>query len=175
MNRILALLSLFFLFACDQKPKGQFGWAAVQDDDLGPLEQRLLMQTEFKLAQDRLFFHENDTIWWIFRLEGGFYNEDRFLAALYTVGESPEPVEIDLRQVIPESTEKGDVIRQYYEPLEPGRYVLKIAYESVPISQVEFTVLEAPDPWDDGHYSLEEAPYDDILHYSTGDPNYDPI
>lgn len=167
--------SITMLTSCNQPPTGRFGWAAVQDQNLSPLEHRLLMQTEFRLANDRLFFREDDTIWWIFRLESGFYDKEQFLAALYSVGESPEPVEIDLRQVIPEEEGSHDVIRQYYEPLEPGRYILKIAYESVPVSQVEFVVLEARNPWEDSSHPAEEAPYDDILHYSTGDPDYAPL
>ena len=39
-----------------------------------------------------------------------------------------------------------DYIRQFYENLDPGRYLLKIAYDSQVVDQVEFTVIPPEGP-----------------------------
>ncbi|MCB1303656.1 MAG: hypothetical protein KDK37_05245 [Leptospiraceae bacterium] len=162
------------LVYCGKPESGDFGWATLNQEGMSVTEEMLLQPTDYRIRRNRLFFSESQTIFWIYRVEGAGFDEHQFLAALYSTGESPEPVEIDLRRLEMEEMPGGRVFRQFYEPLDPGSYILKIAYESVPFDQVEFQVLPEEDPWqyaDSG--SAEEEGFDPLLYYSTGDTEYE--
>lgn len=166
--------ALLLVGACGRPESGEFGWATLNKEGMAETEEMLLQPRDYRIRRDRLFFSESQTIYWIYRLSSGTYDKSLFLAALYTTGESPEPVEIDLRRLELEDGPGGPVFRQYYEPLDPGSYILKIAYESVPFDEVEFQVLPEADPWqyaDSG--AAEEEGFDPLLHYSTGDTAYE--
>jgi len=55
-------------------------------------------------------------------------------------------VEVDLREIPLEKNENFVYIRQQYDPLKPGRYLLKIAHDSAVIDQVEFQVTPPGGP-----------------------------
>ena len=135
----------------------------------------MLQQTEFRLGRDHLYFFDYETIWWVYQINGGSYDPGKFLAALYEDNNTPEPVERDLRRVIVRDGENGGLIRQFYEPLEPGRYLLKIAHDSVVVDQVGFHVVPpgGPEEMVSGLDELDElddldqgAEVDEILLYS---------
>ena len=173
-KRLLLLCLLIPLLSCGKPEPGDFGWAALNKEGMGEIEEMLLQPRDYRIRRDRLFFSESQTIYWIYRIESGSFDTEKFLAALYTTGESPEPVEIDLRRLELESGAGGYVFRQYYEPLDPGSYILKIAYESIPFDQVEFQVIPEPDPWQYAdNVTDEEEGFDPLLHYSTGDSAYE--
>ena len=173
VRAVCVLLILGALVHCGKPEAGDFGWAALNKEGMGEVEERLLQPRDYRIRRNRLFFSESQTIYWIYRISSGGFGTSKFLAALYTTGESPEPVEIDLRRLELEEGGGGYVFRQYYEPLDPGAYILKIAYESVPFDQVEFQVLPEPDPWQYADEESSDEEYDPLLHYSTGDTAYE--
>jgi hypothetical protein len=146
-----ALLGAFviaagFLSACDAGVRGQFAWASTDDRDLTPLERSLLPATEYRYGHEQLYFQDHETIWWLYEIQSGSYDPDKFLVALYENNSTPQPVEVDLRRVSLESIGERKVIRQNYEALRPGRYLLKIAHDSVAVDQVEFFVTPPGGP-----------------------------
>lgn len=167
------LLSAFLAFSftgCSLAIRGQFGWSSTDDRGLVEPEKSLLMESEFKLTRQNLYFYDYETIWWIYRIEGGLYDKTAFLAALYENNVAPEPVEIDLRPVSLQKTGESSFIRQYYDPLKPGNYILKIAHKSVVIDQVEFHIVPPGGPRDLGaeeEENLEETEPDEIIRYSS--------
>ncbi len=148
---------------------GEFGWASTDDRGIVEPELSLLQETEFRLARENLYFFDYETIWWVYEIRGGPYDAASFLAALYEDNNTPEPVERDLRRVLVREGSGGEYIRQYYEPLEPGQYLLKIAHESVVIDQVRFNVVPPGGPREMGEDSEEfenDSGTDEILLYS---------
>lgn len=170
---LLSVLA-FSVSHCGKPEAGEFGWATLNREGMGETEEMILQPRDYRIRRNRLFFSESQTIYWIYRLSSGTFDQSKFLAALYTTGESPEPVEIDLRRLEVERGPDGPVFRQYYEPLDPGSYVLKIAYESIPFDEVEFQVLPEADPWEYADSGVaEDEGFDPLLHYSTGDTAYE--
>ena len=116
----------FFIFAftvsCMSEVKGEFGWARTDDRDIDELEKMITHVSEYRLDVDHLHFYAHETIWWIYLIRSGSYEKDGFLAALYENNNTPQPVEVDLRQVYVEKSAGEEIIRQNYSPLHPGRY-----------------------------------------------------
>lgn len=135
---ILALI----LSSCSAHIKGDFAWSSADDRGIEEPELGLLVENEFRYARERIYFYNYETIWWAYMIQEGSYEEDRFIAALYENNLSPEPVEIDLRQVrVTRTGFTRGFIRQKYEPLHTGNYLLRLAYESRIIDEVEFHVI----------------------------------
>ncbi len=165
------LLALVFLAsACDKDSPGEFGWATTDDRGIREPERSLLMQTEFRLGRSNLYFYDYETVWWIYRLNRSFEPQKGFFAVLYENNDTPQPVERDLRRVSLQRNGSKGVIRQYYESLEPGDYLLKIANGSDVIDQVEFHVVPPGGPHEIHAGSFpeegESAEEDEILRYS---------
>ena len=193
IHRVLvAVLTLGASVSCTREIHGTFAWAGNDDRGIQEPERSLLLATEFRIGREDLYFFDYESIWWIYQIQGGSYDADGFLAALYENNLTPDPVEVDLRRVPIQHDGCCDYIRQYYEDLAPGRYSLKIAYNSQVVDQVEFYVVppdgpaaidvqrnrpdleldldseslddESDNP--DGMNQHEES--DDILRYSSG-------
>jgi len=143
MNRIIILSIIINLSFCKIEYKGEFGWRSIDESQFNPIEKSLIIPEEYYPGRENLYFRTNETIWWIYQFEQKLYLKPKFLVVLYSEIKSPQPVEIDLRIVEPEYQEGIYFIRQYYPPLEPGKYLLKIASfeEKIPFDQVEFYIL----------------------------------
>src|SRR5690606_2847652 len=100
----------------------------------------LLQPTQFRFGREHLYFSDQNTIWWMYRIDQVGFGTRSLLVALYSVSGSPEPVEIDLREVPVETSGDIRLLRQYYNPLPVGDYCLKIAHQSLPIDEVSFSV-----------------------------------
>jgi len=144
---LIGLLLVFTAASGCQRPvRGAFGWSAVDDRGLGLLEERLLTETEFKMGRERLYFFDYETIWWIYEVQGGRYDEDSFIAALYENNTTPMPIEVDLRRV-PLIRDRDQVyIRQSYEQLPPGQYLLVIAHNETEVDRASFWVVPPGGP-----------------------------
>ncbi|MBW7857165.1 MAG: hypothetical protein H3C43_02425 [Leptonema sp. (in: Bacteria)] len=162
------------LVSCSKESTAQFGWNSFYDQDLPDLERSLLQPTSFQLGRDNLYFSDQNTIWWIYRIDEVKFAEKSLLVALYSVSGSPEPVEIDLREVSIEYDDENPILRQYYNPLPIGQYRLKIARGSEPFDSVDFQVIPAdeltmssgPLPGDQYRDSFTDDIEDDIAKYS---------
>ncbi len=165
-NYFVALLLLFSVAGCSTQIRGTFGWTAVDDRGIEDFERGLLLETEFRIKRENLYFFDYQTIWWVYQIRGGRYSGDGFLAALYENNNTPDPVEVDLRRVPILRDGSYDYIRQYYEDLSPGRYLLKIAYESEVVDQVEFFIVPPGGPSemirDDEFANFEEMRHEDV-------------
>lgn len=170
------LALLIFITACSGGIKGDFGWSRTDDRDIREPEISLLQETEFRFERENLYFFDHETIWWAYQIREGGYDREGFLAALYENNNTPDPVLFDLRRVSLVQSGCCDYIRQSYERLEPGRYLLKIAYDSVPFDQVNFTVvppegpsgLSVDDDLAEDNLEFDSAPEDEIEFYSRG-------
>jgi hypothetical protein len=155
------LTAVVLLAACRGPIRGEFGFSPVDRRDSGVLERAVVLETEFRLGRENLFFHDNETIFWIYRMEAGPYSQGNFLVSLNETGRTPQPVEIDLRHVDVEKQHGVGVIRQRYEPLKPGDYIIRIAQHSTVVDEAAFRVLpseEEPEVTDDST--------DEIITYS---------
>ncbi len=140
------LVALISGGACSREVRGTFAWASNDDRGIQEPERSLLLATEFRIGREDLYFFDYESIWWIYQIQGGSYQPDGFLAALYENNLTPDPVEVDLRRVPIQRDGCCDYIRQYYEDLAPGRYLLKIAHNSQVVDQVEFYVVPPEGP-----------------------------
>ena len=157
------VLSAFVAFAnCSSVIKGEFGFSASDRREMGPIEKSLLLETEFQLGRENLFFYDNQTIWWIYRIEEGPYKSGEFLVSLYENNLTPEPVEVDLRHVEVERQSGFGIIRQVYEPLRPGDYILRIAQHAHAVDEAKFRVLES----EESNVESDQAETDEILRHS---------
>ncbi len=172
---VIVPLFLPFLFSCSQEIRGEFAWNAFYDQDLPPLERSLLQPTQFRFGREHLYFSDQHTIWWLYRIDEIGFGTRSLVVALYSITGSPEPVEIDLREVPVESSEDMQMLRQYYNPLPRGDYRLKIALESTPVDQVQFSVIpdeelrfaSGPVPGDTYRDFFSDAQEDDLIRYSS--------
>ena len=172
MKFLLVTMLPFFLMArlgCEQPIRGEFGWSSTDDRDLEEPELSLHMPRTYRLARKNLFFFDYETLWMVYQIHGGDYDKDEnFLVALFENNNTPNPVEADLRQVQVQMDDKVGFIRQQYDPLAPGKYLLKIAYISDVFDQIEFQVVSPSEPeelQDDSEG--QDAETDDLLRYST--------
>lgn len=165
---LLFVLLVTFLGGCSSRIKGEFGWSSVDDRGIEEPELGLLVENRYRIAREQIYFYDYESIWWIYLIDSGSYDRDEFLAALYLNNMTPDPVEVDLRHVTVQRTGFNDgFIRQKYDPLDPGNYVLKIAYKSDVIDQVEFTVEKMEGLSDYDPLRAEEfVPEDEIIRYS---------
>ena len=166
---LILILSFAFFSSCQKsKITGEFGWSATDDRGIQEPELGLLVETEFRYGREDLFFYDYETVWWIYQINSGSYKPDEFLAVLYENTGSPDPVEVDLRQVRVEKQAGRGFIRQKYEGLEPGRYILKIAHESRAIDQVEFEIVPPEGPAGDREFQdRSTGDGDEILEFSS--------
>jgi len=161
-------LTMIALSACSQTVKGEFGFSAVDRRDSDALEKTILLATEFRLGRENLYFYDYQTIWWIYRIESGPYSSGDFLVSLYENNLTPEPVEVDMRHVDVERQNQVGIIRQRYEPLKPGDYIVRIAQHSQFVDEAAFRVLpseEEPETGDDNP-DAESSQTDEIVKYS---------
>ena len=171
--RMSVMLGLcVWLTACDPYVEGNFAWKGTDDRGIEEPERTWLVETEFRIARDQLYFFDYETIWWVYQITDGHFEDDQFLAALYEDNLTPDPVLVDLRRVTLIKDGCCSYIRQYYEQLPPGRYLLKIAHKSNAVDMVRFTVVPAegprgmgtPESFEDDVESEED--FDEILRYS---------
>lgn len=177
MKKLLILIPglLALLVSCSQEIKGEFAWNTFYDQDLPPLERSLLQPTQFRFGREHLYFSDQNTIWWMYRIDQVGFGTRSLLVALYSVSGSPEPVEIDLREVPVETSGDIRLLRQYYNPLPVGDYRLKIAHQALPIDEVSFSVIpddelaiaSGPLPGDEYRDSFSDSSDDDIEKYSS--------
>ena len=170
---VLGLVSMTVL-KCQTDISGNFGWAKTDDRDIPEPERSLLVASEFRFSRENLYFYDYETIWWTYQIQSGFYKKDEFIAALYENNNTPAPVLIELRRVLLSHNDCCDTIRQKYEDLKAGRYLLKIAYESKSFDEVDFYVIppEGPiglkkrDDLDEEYLEYDKPDIDDIDLYS---------
>ncbi len=141
---------LFFLLStllqCNIKIRGDFGWF-IQKDGFGEATDSSLKGPKlFRFQRKEVLFYDSETIWWIYRIKEGFYTKEGFVAALYRDDLAPQPIERDLRQVSLHPGNRYDYIRQYWPPLQSGRYLLLIAYNSEPVDKIQFWVAPSQRP-----------------------------
>lgn len=141
---IIFLIFLFLYCSYSKNYTGQFGWKTINQSNLDLLETIFFQPNQFYYGRENLYFGEQDTIYWIYQFDQKLFLKPKFIVVLYSVINSPQPVEIDLRVVQPEFQDNFYFIRQMYFPLEQGKYILKIAKEEtqIPFDSVEFYVLE---------------------------------
>ncbi len=152
LSGIMIFVSLISILSCSTKIKGEFGWSSTDDRGLNNPELSLLVEDEFHYSRSNIYFYNYETIWWVYMIEKGSYDDEGFLASLYENNLSPEPVEIELRHVrVQKSGFSRGFIRQKYDPLNPGNYLLRIAYKSRIVDEVEFHVVPP-----DGAHSVNE-------------------
>ena len=163
MKYIPILFVCMGLMSCGMKIEGEFGWARTDDRDIGDVEKNITHVSEYALDVDALNFYDYETIWWMYIIRSGSYEREGFLAALYENNNTPQPVEVDLRQVYVEKNGGENIIRQSYSPLRPGRYLIRLANESIVIAEKDFVVFPAP-----GSTRFDE-------NASDGEENTDPI
>jgi hypothetical protein len=126
--------------------KGSFGFNATDERDIEEPEKSRISETEFRLVSGPLHFYSYETIWWMYRIESGYYKDEDLLMVLYTNNSTPTPVESELRRVKTQKTGSAyPVIRDYFRDLEPGKYILAIAQNSKVVDKVEFKVHPTPD------------------------------
>ena len=164
---MLVFFGSFLFISCSSEITGEFGWARTDDRDIEDLEKIVTHVREYNLDVDYLHFYAHETIWWMYIIRSGSYEKDGFLAALYENNNTPQPVEVDLRQVYVEESSGEEMIRQSYSPLSPGRYLLRLMHNSVIIDEKDFIVMPSP-----GTIDFNEEVYEDqkkidpIMKYS---------
>ena len=164
---VILISAGILLVSCGGKINGEFGFARTDDRDIEKLEKNITHAGEYVLDQEHLNFYSHETIWWLFIIRSGSYEKEGFLAALYENNNTPQPVEVDLRQVYVEKSGGEEIIRQSYEPLPPGRYLLRIAHKSEIIAEKEFVVFPTPGSVQDDNIILDdEERIDPIKQYS---------
>ena len=133
----------FFLFSinCSTQIKGEFAWTVQNRIGIGEPERSIFLENKFKTQRANLYFYTHETIWWIYRIKSGFYFSDEFLVALYENNQTPQPILSDLREGVIEESGDFHFIRYFYENLKEGKYLLRIAYDTETIDEVEFYVF----------------------------------
>ncbi len=161
---------VLFSVSCEERIQGQFGFSSTDDRGIDEPERSRLVETEFRLSEERLHFYSHETIWWIYRIEAGRYRDEDLLMILYADNNTPSPVEVEMRRVKTMRTGfSAAVIRDYFRELDPGRYILAIAQDSVVADSVKFEVHQTPDEtggeydpaWDKEEELPEENPPDE--------------
>ncbi len=178
MKRFLLAYTPFLLAlalsACNKPLKGEFGWSSVDDRGVEEPELSLLIEDQFQYGRDDLYFYSYETVWWIYQIQEGSFQDAGFMASLYRENKTPDPLEIDMRHVsVTRTGFREGVIRQKYDPLQTGDYILKIAYNSSVVDQVEFHIVppggtHAIDNYYDGDMGedIPEESRDDLKYYS---------
>lgn len=143
--------------------KGEFGWATTIDEGISPLEQEFMIQTQFEMTREDLFFTPEDTIHFVYSFSSYVSKDDEFFLSLNR--KSIDYLEVDLRR---KKIEEGKpIIRDSYRSLEVGDYILKLAYEGEVFDEVGFKVMP-----EDGYFTdnlerdLMDETEDDIIRYS---------
>ncbi len=136
------IIALLFL-NCKLTYKGEFAWRSIDQFNFNPIEKTIVSPFDFYPGRKNLYFGDNETIWWIYIFSTKLYLKPKFIVVLYSLMNTPQPVEIDLRIVEPEYQDNIYFLKQYYPPLEKGKYLIKIAQEKeqIPFDEVEFYVL----------------------------------
>lgn len=139
----IIFLFIFITF-CQRNVSGEFAWRSIDQRNISYIETMTISPEEYYIGRENLFFGEHETIWWIYKIyNDNFFLKPKYIVVLYSEINTPQPVEIDLRVVEPEYQDNEYFIRQYYTPLEPGRYLIKIAKleEKKPFDEVRFLVI----------------------------------
>jgi hypothetical protein len=167
-NTLIPFFSVFFMlllfFQNCSEIKGEFGWATTSDEGKDILEKVNFKVTEFKMMRSNLIFSPNDTIHYVYKIQWnlfhGFKHREEFTVSLEK--ESLGFLEVEAKKKYLDAEDY--TIRDTFNGLEIGRYILKIAYEGDVIDSVVFDVLP-----EEGYAvpedRLDEEP-DDILRYS---------
>jgi len=143
----LALCFFIVAVSCGRNPpSGEFGWARTDDRNLNEYEQTFLAPDKYRMGRENLYFFDYETIWWFYEIQSGSYSRDGFVGALYENNNTPEPVEINIRNLPVVRGDGRDYIRQFYDPLPPGRYLLRIAHKSIIVDEVNFIVVPPGGP-----------------------------
>lgn len=171
-SRLWPLFLLLGALACQSEFRGEFAWAASDDREIREPELSLLSTESYRLGRRRLYFFDYETIRWVYRLESGRLGpKENLVVALYEAKNTPTPVELDLREVAVEMQEGLPVIRQAFDPLPAGRYLVKIAHRAKVFDEVMFEVVPPDGPGAVEHQDDEEErpeeQADDILRYSS--------
>ena len=169
---LVLLLPLLVGTACRNEVRGQFAWAATDDRDIREHERLLLSTESYRIGRKRLYFFDYETVRWVYRVaEGRIGPQEHFVVALYESKNTPTPVEVDLREVLVEMSDGVPVIRQMYNPLPTGRYLVKVAHKLKVVDQAWFEIVPPEGPGGEAQTFTEEEEVgtdpDDIIRYSS--------
>jgi hypothetical protein len=165
---IILIVMICALSACtqDARVEGVFGWARTDDRGIEEPEKSLLSIEEYRLGSESVYFFDFETIWWMYEITGGGLGKDEFIVALYENNATPQPVEVELRTISVFRDGGKKILRDSFDPLPQGRYLLRIAFQSIIIDEAEFTVVPPGGPPAIIDDEIEEEPADPIRSYS---------
>ena len=158
----MLLLPILFLIYCGV-PKGEFGWANTNSQDIDELERHWMTVTDFKMMRDDLIFSPKDTIHFVYTFERSPGAETVFHLSLNRY--ELDYVEIDIK---PKSIDPDtNSLRDQYDKLALGNYLLKIVHEGETIDSVPFQVLpDAGYAQSTLEQELSGTEEDEIIKYS---------
>ncbi|RME88951.1 MAG: hypothetical protein D6767_09300 [Candidatus Hydrogenedentota bacterium] len=163
MRLFLFILLSIFLVACQKQTSG-FAFFPADESELSPLEKKLFTPTRFKRLREPISFPSSLAIYYLYQPESPHYGEVYAISlSKFSLGW----VEVDLYNQRLDGT-RGALFGKL-EDLDPGRYLLRIAYENKVIDKIEFSIQEnresdEPDFSTDILANANDA--DDILQYS---------
>lgn len=164
----LLLLLVLFLHCAPEVPGGEFAWASSNDQDLEELEKALLIEQNYRVSRTQLYFYDHETIWCVYHMESGNYNRNgEYTIALFEKNNTPNPVEIELREARLEIDQKRAFLRQKYGPLKPGTYLLKVALNSNVFDEIQFHIIPPDGPAAAREWKDNEEEKDEIVRYSS--------
>lgn len=134
MRRFLVLPILFWGLAGCAK-KGEFAFFPADERDLSPLQARLYVPQRFRKLKPPISFPGSLSIYYIYR-PGSPKNGDVYAMSLSK--QSLGWVEVDLKNQRLDPS-RG-VLYDKLVGLEPGEYLLKIAYEDKVIDEIQFEI-----------------------------------
>ncbi|MCE9499422.1 MAG: hypothetical protein K8R21_02805 [Leptospira sp.] len=167
MRLLFAFLLILTMINCGQ-PTGEFGWAVTNDEDLDILFAETQSVTDFKMTRKNLFFSPDDTIHYVYTFDSKLSftpidESTEFIVVLEE--ESLGFVEKDLKRKKIEPGSKS--LKESFQNLNPGKYLLKVVFEQETIDSVEFDVIPK-----EGYSSetadldLDDPEKDEIIKYS---------
>lgn len=142
MRHIAAVLIVFsLLYGCTGgEENGTFAFFAADQSQLGEVQGRLFRPDSFKKFAEPGLFEQNRVLWLAYRPVSPDFGD---IYALSLSKKSLGWIEIDLKN-IQLSREVGYIV-DYYNDLEPGEYMLRIAHENRVIDSYKFVIVPVQD------------------------------
>lgn len=162
LKKSLLLFLIFFFINCGV-PTGDFGWASTRSSDIDLLEKEWKTITDFRMMREGLIFSPKDTIHFVYTFSRNPGTTTDFHISLNRY--ELDFVEIDIKKKNVDADSNS--IRDEFQKLAIGEYLLKIVYEGETIDQVVFQVLP-----DEGYaqsnleQELSGTEVDEIVKYS---------
>lgn len=148
------ILSFAFL-QCTEEKSGVFGFFAADMSELDAMSRSNYRPRWFKKYTEETSFPSDKTLWFIWKPQ----NPDTSLP--YAISLSRKSLgynEIDLRNAAIREGVGGIV--DYFENLEPGQYMLRVAYKNSVLDYVYFDIVPATGPGEVDYEVPVEIPFD---------------